>query len=793
MTPTTPDYDFGYVKLASIGDRVWNDVNGDGVQDGGVEVGLNNVTVRLFDSGGGLVATEITSGDGEYLFEDLPADDYTVVVDNTTLPAGFVQTFDITAPLDDQATVTVAANDERTDVDFGYRQPPGSIGDRVWNDVDGDGVQDGGVEVGLNNVTVRLFDSGGGLVATEITSGDGMYLFEDLPADDYTVLVDNTTLPVGFAQTFDITPPLDDQASVTLGIDEDRDDVDFGYQQQAGSIGDRVWNDLDGDGVQDGTEVGINDVTVRLFDSGGGLVDTDVTSGDGDYLFENLPPDTYTVVVDASTLPVGFVQTFDVEAPLDNQADTILGPGDNRDDVDFGYAECGVCLGKVTRLTLRYLGTTTDAQIQVFAKKGMLVEEVFNGVVQPDGSFELVGLPTGTPGFSGTLGTEIEIFVDGVSQTVIHTSCSLPVGPGLISGDFEVMAGFSQQGGALCPVGDCTPIRVRDDFEIKSFSNNDGPDNWSGDWIENDPESGGAGPLAGQVQVHDGLLTLDDYPNTGGEPSAAREVDLEGAATASLSFTFATTSGVDTDDAVTVEISNDGGATWSTLEVLTGIYGAVKEERNYDISAFISSETQVRFRVSNKYGGSNELFCLFYVEIETDCGDCREITVADEFEVKSFSNNDGPDNWSGDWIEDDPEYGGAGPTAGQVQIHDGLLTLDDYPNTGGEPSAAREVNLEGAASASVSFTFATSYGVDPGDAVTVEVSDDGGATWTTLEVLTGIYGAVRKRATTTSRRLPLLRPRFVSGCRNTTAARTSSSACSTWRSSRTVAVAFVRS
>ncbi|MCP3904823.1 MAG: hypothetical protein GY715_14445, partial [Planctomycetes bacterium] len=153
------DYDFGYIKLGSIGDRVWHDVDGDGVQDGGAEVGLNTVTVRLFDSSG-LVGTDMTSGDGGYLFENLLPGDYTVVVDDTTLPAGFVQTFDITLPLDHQASVTLGFDDNRDDVDFGYRKL-GSIGDRVWHDIDGDGVQDGGAEVGLNGVTVRLFDSGG--------------------------------------------------------------------------------------------------------------------------------------------------------------------------------------------------------------------------------------------------------------------------------------------------------------------------------------------------------------------------------------------------------------------------------------------------------------------------------------------------------------------------------------------------------------------------------------------------------------------------------------------------------
>ena len=39
-----------------------------------------------------------------------------------------------------------------------------------------------------------------------------------------------------------------------------------------------------------------------------------------------------------------------------------------------------------------------------------------------------------------------------IENTKIHTSCSDPIGPGLISGDFTVIAGESKKGGELCPL-----------------------------------------------------------------------------------------------------------------------------------------------------------------------------------------------------------------------------------------------------------------------------------------------------------------------------------------------------
>ncbi len=57
---------------------------------------------------------------------------------------------------------------------------------------------------------------------------------------------------------------------------------------------------------------------------------------------------------------------------------------------------------------------------------------------------------------NGTFGSQITIYVDGVENTTIHTSCSQEIGPGFESGDFMVLAGASRHGGALCPLpGEC--------------------------------------------------------------------------------------------------------------------------------------------------------------------------------------------------------------------------------------------------------------------------------------------------------------------------------------------------
>jgi hypothetical protein len=70
------------------------------------------------------------------------------------------------------------------------------------------------------------------------------------------------------------------------------------------AIGDRVWEDLDGDGIQDSGEPGISGVDVRLYDAGGNRLASTVTDDDGAYTFRNLTYGDYRVEID---IPAGFV------------------------------------------------------------------------------------------------------------------------------------------------------------------------------------------------------------------------------------------------------------------------------------------------------------------------------------------------------------------------------------------------------------------------------------------------------------------------------------------------------
>ncbi len=942
--------------LGSIGDRLWYDTDGDGVQDVG-EAGLNGVTVQLLDNRGDLIGTTVTAGNGGYLFQNLVAGTYTVRVVSATLPAGLNATYD----LDGLATLhtarlTLAAGANRTDADFGYRGTA-SLGDRLWNDLDGDGVQEAG-EPGITGVTVELRDGGGNLIATTTTAGDGIYGFANLNAGSYSVRVVASTLPAGFVQTYDLDGiGSAHTAAATLAAGQARTDVDFGYQA-TGSIGDRVWTDTDGDGVQDAGEAGINGVTVELLDNGGNVITTTTTAGDGAYTFDDLAAGSYSVRVVPSSLPAGSAPTYDLDGiGSAHIAAVLLGSGEDRTDVDFGYRGTASLGDRVwndadgdgiqdagenglTGVTVQLLSGSTVIATTTTGANGIYT---FGNLAAGTYTVRVVAstLPAGVaPTFD----------LDGIATA--HTATAT-----LTGGQNRTDVDF----GYRTPPVSCVAGYFKDHFNTASFSNNDGTLSWAGAWIESDVA--GAGVSSGNVTVgspYAGYLFLRDSPDTGTQPSAARQLNLSGFTSATLSFAFHVRTAVDPDDAVVVEISKDGGATYTVLETLAGFTGTAEGTRSYNISAYIASNTRIRFRVSSNYGASDELFKLDWIKVDAGCGNdgsigdrlwydidgdgnqdagefglpgvsvellnsggtviatrttdsngvysfdglaagnytvrvvsstfpvgglaptydldgtgtahtaavtlaagqdrtdvdfgyrgtrslgdrvwndadgdgsqdasetgingvtvrlflgttevgstvtagngnytfsnlpettyivrvdaatlpagmtqtydldgtssahqatvaltvsrtdvdfgyrtppvaCTPGYVKDHFNNASFSNNDGTFNWSGSWIESDTA--GAGVNSGNVTVgnpYAGYLFLRDSPDTGTQPSAARQVNLSGFTSATLSFSFHVRTGIDPDDAVVIEISKDGGATYTVLETLDGYTGS----------------------------------------------------
>lgn len=96
------------------------------------------------------------------------------------------------------------------------------------------------------------------------------------------------------------------------------------------TLGDQIWADLDGDGIQDPLEPGYPNIEVQLMSGSGNLLATAVTNGNGIYQFPNLNGGTYFLVINP---PEGVVFSPMDEGEDDN-LDSDFDPETGRSD-DF--------------------------------------------------------------------------------------------------------------------------------------------------------------------------------------------------------------------------------------------------------------------------------------------------------------------------------------------------------------------------------------------------------------------------------------------------------------------------
>ena len=352
------DYLLDFRVPGSIGDSVWLDEDGDGIEDI-FEPGIANVTVNLFDSGNNLIATTITDANGQYLFTNIFAGDYYVDI-ISGIPAGLT-----TAPgtTDPSTTFALANGEEKRDVDFGYVPTAGTaiIGDQVFSDANNNGQQDPG-EIGIANQTMRLVSDPGPdgvygtlddvVVATTTTLEDGSYLFTGIAAGDYVVTIDDAALVLaGYTVTSGAQSPGDNETEpFTVVADQIYTDADFGYVNPAlFSYTDRVWLDANNDTVFAG-EQGIEGVTINLLDGTGKIVATTVTDANGLFSFTGLPDlMTYSVVVADTDNVLGTLDATTTGAT--NGLVSMTTAGSNIDisspNPSFGYYELGGVSGLI--------------------------------------------------------------------------------------------------------------------------------------------------------------------------------------------------------------------------------------------------------------------------------------------------------------------------------------------------------------------------------------------------------------------------------------------------------------
>ncbi|MBI5352498.1 MAG: hypothetical protein HZB50_07670 [Chloroflexi bacterium] len=181
---------------------------------------------------------------------------------------------------------------------------PYLIGDTIWNDTNSDGIQNNN-EIGIQGVTVSLLDANGLPIpnGTTITDANGQYTFSVI-AGSYMVRVDASNFDTSGALAGYVSTTGGDMQINTVATDNVLS-FDFGYHGSA-TIGDFIWKDANGNGIQDFAEVGLAGVTVKLLDSDGVTIIAVTTASNGNYNFADIAPGTYYVQV---LPPLGYTFT----------------------------------------------------------------------------------------------------------------------------------------------------------------------------------------------------------------------------------------------------------------------------------------------------------------------------------------------------------------------------------------------------------------------------------------------------------------------------------------------------
>jgi choice-of-anchor A domain-containing protein len=184
------------VKTVSVSNRVWEDLNGNGVREDG-EPGLTNVTVRLLNASGAEVASTATDANGQYTFSGVIPGSYRISV---VAPDGYLFTTQNAAGAAESvdsdvdasgasALVTLSGVAANAGVDAGLYLPSAVYG-YVFVDKTSSRVYDTG-DTPLAGSLVRLATRSG--TVSTVTDSQGYYRFENVPAGAATVLVSRSS------------------------------------------------------------------------------------------------------------------------------------------------------------------------------------------------------------------------------------------------------------------------------------------------------------------------------------------------------------------------------------------------------------------------------------------------------------------------------------------------------------------------------------------------------------------------------------------------------------------------
>ena len=476
--------DAGFYRASTIGDFVWEDLNNDGLQDE-LEPGIKAVTLNLIDENDVIIQTTVSDFKGEYKFENIAPGSYHIQMQPD---AQFYPTeFEIGGGLSDDidsdvfvqddkfvsGPIEIVSNTTNVSLDFGFVEKPALIGGFTFLDGNNNGQYDGD-ESFVPEVNVLLFNSNNEQVDSTQSDIGGFYLFENVSPssyylvfelkDDYLYIISDigddlsdsdvtNTIQIGSTDIFQLMP------------DEENYSISAGYQKKP-AIGDFIWLDKNGNGLQD-DEDGLNDIVIELYNDQNELLQSTISSLNpetneaGYYQFQSLDPGSYYIKVPTDELYDFAI--IDNSAPGKNSAITNkngIGTSDFfnlvgnqiNNDIDAGYAyKKGNIRGEVW-VDLNEDGIQDPEDL---FKSGVLIE-LFNELgdlmffrnSNPEGEYFFTGLdagnyyivftPTDQYRFTSPLaGTDISLDSDVTEENALGSTALLTVMDGVTIEDID--------------------------------------------------------------------------------------------------------------------------------------------------------------------------------------------------------------------------------------------------------------------------------------------------------------------------------------------------------------------